>query len=301
MIQIFNLTINEFIFKVTSKVQKIYIKYSFDPRPSSCPYLSGDGYRKTADHIYDETTKTFQPQNVKRSDVIYVRYDFLKDFFAKIHPKIQYQYILLSHNNDEWVDERYLSYIDDKIIKWYAQNVTVHHPKLFPLPTGLQNLYNYNYGIINVYEKLNNRLANKKNKILFGFSIGKKEYEKERLPALQSLRNNPSAEEIKSKMVQISYFELLNEYKFVASPPGIGIESHRTYEAMYLRTIPIVKKSLTTDYYYNLGMPMWIIDDWRELENFTETQLSDKYDSLKDRFNNRTIFMDYWIDKIHQK
>ena len=292
------LTMKELAFKVEARIRRLYIRYSSDPRPSSYPYLSSDSFRKAADHIYDETTQKFLPLNIRHGDIVFVRHAFLHEFFLKIHPQILYPYILLSHINDDSMDGAWLPLIDDKIIKWYAQNVAVYHPKLVPLPIGLQNLYNYDYGITSIYQKLHHRSVHKKNKILFGFSMGEKHNYEERLSAFKALSHNPNTVQIKNRMVQISYLSLLNEHAFVASPSGRGIDCHRTWEALYVKTIPIVRKSILTEYFYDQGMPLWMIDDWQEVSSVSEEQLARIYEDLAKRFDNQTEFMDFWMKKI---
>ena len=94
------------------------------------------------------------------------------------------------------------------------------------------------------------------------------------------------------------YLDLLVTYKFVASPPGSSIEGHRTWDALYLGLVPIVKKSITTDYFKSLGLPLWVVADWRELEVADENFLAKKFEGLRNNFDEKTIFMDYWTDKI---
>ena len=42
-------------------------------RESSWPFLSGDTFRKFADHLFDETSTSFKPRKVKYGDVIFER------------------------------------------------------------------------------------------------------------------------------------------------------------------------------------------------------------------------------------
>jgi hypothetical protein len=51
-------------------------------------------------------------------------------------------YVLISHNGDAEVGVDQLPWVDaarGKLAHWFAQNLTVEHPKLSPLPIGLAN------------------------------------------------------------------------------------------------------------------------------------------------------------------
>jgi hypothetical protein len=137
-------------------------------RPSSNPFISGDGFRKIADFIFDEK-KSFNPKKVTKNSTIFVKADKLSTFFETIHPKIEFSYILISHNSDENIDNKYFKYIDKKIIHWFAQNNIEYHEKITPIPIGLENLYFFQSGIPFLFKKKN--FKQKITKILYGFNI----------------------------------------------------------------------------------------------------------------------------------
>jgi hypothetical protein len=86
----------------------------------------------------------------------------------------------------------------------------------------------------------------------------------------------------------------LSEYKFVLSPPGNGLDTHRTWEAMYLGVVPIVKDSSAMRYFQGLGLPLWIVTSWDEVVSVDERDLEGKYEDLKRGFDCPALFMDYW-------
>jgi len=276
-------------------VHRFIIKYSKDNRPSSYPYISGDSFRKLADHIYT-TDNNFVSENVKYRDVVFVETDKVKFFFSEVHHKINNKYILITHNSDLSVDGELSELADKKIIKWFGQNVAVKHTKIVPIPIGLENLYYYDNGIINYFNFFKNKIINKKNKILFGFSVNTNS--SERIPAYDFFKNSMISEEIDFKLNSFNYLKLLNGYKFVASPPGNGLDCHRTWEAMYLKVVPIVKRSVAMEYFFSIGLPLWIVDSWDEIKGFDEKSLENKYNDLKKRFNSSVLYMDYWANQI---
>ena len=106
-----------------------------DRRPSY-PLVTGDGFRDFSDFIYDETDRSFDPTKVSRGDVIFVKTDFIREFFTQIHPKIPNPYIIISHNSAYPNPGSCKEFLDDpKILAWFAQNTEgCIHKKLIPIP-----------------------------------------------------------------------------------------------------------------------------------------------------------------------
>src|SRR5690242_14767757 len=81
-------------------------------RSSSYPYISGDTFRANCDFIYDETSKKLNPKEVKRGSTIFVKTDYIEEFFEKIHPKIKAGYVLVTHNSDYPVPGNCSAYLE---------------------------------------------------------------------------------------------------------------------------------------------------------------------------------------------
>lgn len=263
-------------------------------RPSSEPFISGDSFRKVADFIFDEK-KSFNSKDVMKNSIVFVKADKLASFFETIHPEINASYILISHNSDENIDNTYFKYIDEKIIHWFAQNNIEYHEKITPIPIGLENLYFFQSGIPFFFKKRN--LKQKITKILYGFNVTTNL--KERAEALDYLRKNKNAEGIQKRINPYQYISTLKNYKYVASPPGNGFDCIRTWEALYLNVIPIVKRNYNTEFFLNIGCPLLIMDNWEELNNIDEKYLINYYNTHKIFFQSEVIFMKYWINQIN--
>ena len=145
------------------------------PRISSFPYISGDTFQLYADFVLDDE-HTFNPTEAQNGSVIFVKTEYLKTFFNRYEPKIQYPYILITHNSDEEISEKYKPYLNDqKIIIWFTLNANYTHPKLIPLPIGLVNRHSP-CGDISIIDDLQNRIKQNeftKNKLLYvNFTVG---------------------------------------------------------------------------------------------------------------------------------
>ncbi len=280
------------------RIRKFLVAHSGNPRPSSYPYVSGDTFRAIADHIHDDL-KTVDTSKVKEADIIFVKISYIKEFFEKIHPHIKFPYKLITHNGDILIDEKLSTYADEKIIKWYGQNVTINHPRIVPLPIGLENISYCNSGLPKYFNRLRIKSLPKKNRILFGFNIMTNK--EKRQQAENVLLFLPVADKIQGWPGAKKYLELAASYAFVASPEGNGIDCHRTWEALYLGAVPIVTSSPVTEHFKSIGFPLFVIKDWKELCGLTENDLKKKYHELQDSFDKSLLRADYWFNLICPK
>jgi len=288
--------IKNFLFKVKSKIFREFYLF-FRLRPASYPYISGDGFRKMSNHIYDDL-KTFNPDDVKENDIVFVQLHSIKEYFEKMHPFINAKYKLITHNGDDSVGEEESKLIDEKIIHWFAQNNIFAHSKITPIPIGIENKkwVMSGYVLYKLIKRLRTTSVIKKNRILFGFNVNTNLAE--RFPAQENLRKCLAADEIKQRINPPQYVELLNQYRFVASPPGNGTDCIRTWEALLLGTIPICKSSVLINYFQRLGAPILTIENWSEIAEIDEAKLRELYDKNKSKLNNEYLLMDSWIKLI---
>jgi hypothetical protein len=290
---------DKYFYGAQRAVFRIWKKVTENPRPSSYPYLSGDSFRALADHIHDETG-TFDPNVVKAGDVVFVSNPLLRSYLTGLHKDIKYPYVLIQHNGDNNIGKDIADLLDDKIVRFYAQVPIYEHPKIVPIPIGLANLHYYNNGITRIFKKLNKSLArhpdSRKNRILFLFNIGTNPGE--RKLAWEYFSAHPLMDTFASMISSTLYLKELIKYKFVASPPGNSIESNRTWEALYVKTVPIVKDDVPYRYLVSLGLPLWIVKDWKELGPYSDSDLSKKYEELMKNADYKALHMDFWINLI---
>ena len=89
----------------------------------------------------------------------------------------------------------------------------------------------------------------------------------------------------------------MTKYSFVLSPHGNGLDCHRTWEALVLGCIPVVKTSSLDKLYDDL--PVLIVNNWYDID---EELLKNTIENFKDKkFNYDKLKLDYWINKIKNK
>ena len=285
---------------VILRIRRLILRLEKNIRPSSYPIVTGDSFRALAKHIYDETT-TFIPGAVSYGDTVFVSQTRALRYLQDVHPNIIVPYILIVHNGDETFDQRYISLLDKNIIHCFAQNVTVENSKVTPLPVGLSNFHNFEHTSkpFKIPPSLENyRSGLRKNKFFYRFT--NETCMSIRVPLRTFCDKHPLMETVRARVSQSEFIKLLKTYKFLISPRGNAIDTHRPYESFHLGIIPVVQESVTISSLYRSGLPFWIVKEWTELENIKETDVAKKYEELIRTAKFDAMHMDYWIKKIRE-
>jgi hypothetical protein len=188
----------------------------------------------------------------------------IHELSTKIH-LFQNDFILITHNSDENIIDNTTSQCilySPKLIRWYAQNICFYNSKLYMLPIGIANSM-WPHGDKRLY---NNpefmKYCDIKNKnVYFTFNIDTNRQKRE--PCYNSLKNKL---EWLSSIPPVQNTERLAEYKFCICPEGNGVDTHRLWEALYLKCIPIVIKSPFTDTLLRNNIPVIVLDNWDEFD-----------------------------------
>jgi hypothetical protein len=92
---------------------------------------------------------------------------------------------------------------------------------------------------------------------------------------------------------RIESYKNMNKFSFVVSPFGHGFDCIRTFEALCLGCIVIMRKSFLDIIYEDL--PVLLVDEWTDIN---PTLLLKTLGEFKDKqFNYDKLKMDYW-DKL---
>ena len=89
----------------------------------------------------------------------------------------------------------------------------------------------------------------------------------------------------------------MSKFSFVVSPFGHGFDCIRTFEALCLGCIVIMKKSFLDVIYEDL--PVLLVDEWTDIN---ESLLNKTLDEFKNKeFNYNKLKMDYWTNLVLSK
>jgi len=241
---------------------------------------------------YSYLVNTLDRRNLKDGSIIYTHTFFVKQFFEEYMPKIDKKITLITHNSDFNIDFEPLP----NVLMWYTQNVNIKHPLVKSIPIGLENDYWYP-------EKKTRMINIQKQKKVF----------KNLVYINHNIENNPSKrtkpyEVLKGKSWATiehgkngqgigNYFDNVYNHPFVICPEGNGIDTHRTWECLYLRTIPIEKRNINNQFYTDL--PICFVDDWEEI---TEEFLFNEFKRMAEiKWNLQKLNFDYWRNEIRSR
>ena len=198
------------------------------------------------------------------------------------------KFILLTHNSDHYFKKEHLSLFEKvpNLQKIYTQNCEVEDERVTPIPIGLANS-KWPHGNLNIFNEVLNLEIKKDKEIYFNFNPGTNK--KERGECIQKIRRK----RIKwlPKMNYPNYLRTLKSHQFGISPPGNGVDCHRLWECLYMKVVPICKRSFLTEHFSKI-FPIIILDDWNDLDinklNYDDYSW-ENYDKLD---------FDWWKEKI---
>lgn len=272
---------------------------------------------------------------IERGDRVHVKTDLLGRFVAEVLPGTTEPIVLVTGDADVSPVRDFRHLLDHpRIAHWFAQNCDVPeaHPRLTRLPIGFDNpvytrldkrlgfLLTAAAGrtpfdprfrlndignqevLLGVRTHAVARVADKPLRVLCNFLLSKHASDPceipDRLEARDQLASQPFAHFPKSRMKQVDCWRAHEEFAFEVSPRGSGLDCFRTWEALLLDTIPIVKTSPLDALYRAEDFPVVIVDSWSEI---TEGALSRWREDRAGRFTDemrRRLSNDYWLGRI---
>ncbi|KAI8586039.1 hypothetical protein BDZ88DRAFT_315437 [Geranomyces variabilis] len=247
-------------------------KHEQPPRITPHPFVSGDYFRGMADFAWDEfdNQSKWNASSINNGAIIWVKGELSADFISQRHGDIQHPYVLVTHNADASNPREHSAVLDDpKLIAWYTVNADVDkpHPKLHAIPIGLAN-NQWPHGNIDEFNRfLSLPTPSQFDREILLFINVATYSNPERKVWVESFRNFPGAVivdvEENPTLSHADFLASLKKARFVLSPPGNGIDCHRTWEAVAMGAIPIVLSS-TIDSLYAKA-PVLVVNDFREV------------------------------------
>ena len=254
--------------------------------------------------------------------VIHVCPQALQNFVKKVLPYISVPFKLLTNNSDvtlpnDYVSESNVILSNSKLVKWFSQNWVGTHSKVERIPIGID------------YHSLR-----PSSKAKYAWSVpeqtswGLKKMAIEQERQLMYIKNSSSHTELKAyanfqflmwtrygkidrkdaieqvpkelvfyepaKTTRDVCWKNMGQCAFVLSPHGNGLDCHRTWEALCLGCIPIVKTSGLDPLFVDL--PVWIVQSWSDV---TEESMRLKLAEFSSRpFAFEKLTLGYWQSKI---
>lgn len=263
----------------------------------SFPYITGNGFASRCSYVcnYDG----FQINELQRNNWLFIKTDFVHQFF-EMKFNLPDKLVVFTHNSDVVIDESFRRFLDDpRVVRWLAQNQRIEHPKLSSLPIGIANS-EYAHGDVNELNRAR-QSGGRKDRLFYAYytiatNPSKRQYclQQTGIPLepvterawLGFAGGNP----LPATFPQ--YLQRLSSAYFCISPEGNGPDCHRTWEALYMRTIPVVTSNLIIEEHRKL-CPMVVLEDWSQ---FRQIRFSPElYHQVWGDFDVSRLYLDNYL------
>jgi len=176
--------------------------------------------------------------------------------------------LLVTGHSDFPLDEQRFRLAKPHLKRWFSTNVTHADPRLVGIPLGVTN-YTDETPLHLISGNLDPLLASygqpKKlaNLIYMNFSI--ETFPQERQPVFDLFKdhafvtNEPVNQSVTGHRC---FLRQIYDHQFVLCPRGNGIDTVRMWEALYLKSIPIVRRCHAMSFFQDL--PILFVDRWEE-------------------------------------
>ena len=235
----------------------------------SFPFLSGDSYFYSCQFYFESGTLqkvSSKPGRRQKDKSLFVRMSHLDGFFLFLKEntdKSFSDFTLVLHNGDDSISADLLGLLKIRFRKIFAVNLFEDAGRFSAIPIGLENRNYFTNGIPSDFEKIiTSGLKANENRptlLLQAFSLHTNRPERETCSNIASQLGGTQLH----RATPLEYRRALSESKFVLSPAGNGFDCHRTWEAMYLGAIPILRRAHWP--FIRKNLPVLIVDEWEDL------------------------------------
>ena len=271
--------------------------------------------------------------NLTPNCLLYVCPPALPGFVNKVLPTISVPFKLITNNSDYTLPKDFQSETDailsnPYLVHWFAQNCTLTHPKITRVPIGMDyhTLHIEPPKLKFIRSAMSSALPHKsgwgfrkpailQEKDLFEIKKQSKPFYEREIKAYgnfhffmkmgYAITDRPEAynkipkhlvfyEPIKAH--RIVCWTNMTQHAFVVSPFGNGLDCHRTWEALALGCIPIVRSSGMDPLFDDL--PVWIVNDWTEVTLEAMKQKIEEFRTKSFRYEKLTLA--YWRNILTQ-
>lgn len=227
---------------------------------------------------------------------IFVYSHLLDSFLARVLPRLEHPFVLISHNSDHGVGPQLARALEDeRIIHWFAQNAVISHPKLTPLPIGVANAQWPHGNLAALLAAANKPRPSRRDDVYLNFDV--RTNPAVRVPLMRRLETSALTWRAPARPFP-TYLEDMASCRWVVSPPGNGVDCHRTWEALYLGTTPIVSASPSGAALHN-ALPVIQLDDLGALDRSVLEEAGRRLSEQKAHWERLT--MAYWRRLIESR
>lgn len=296
---------------------------------SPVPTLAGAfGSSKLPDNLISDPCAY---RNIRDGDLVWVRLSWLKSFIKQVLPLVKARFVLVTGDSDSCVPSEVPSEAPailgcSNIVRWFTQNYdgTLAPERISPIPIGIdfhmlseRPIWGENIApplqqertLISIRDGLP-PLGSRIRKVYADFGwqrgLGLRHYRRYhrlkganfreiRQQIVRKLSKNAFIHWQTGPLSRSEMWRKRGEYAFVLSPHGIGLDCHRTWEALALGHVVLVPASSLDSLY--AGLPVVSLRSWGDIasENFEKWLSMDRSvsDGIPDQLKSS-----YWLARM---
>jgi hypothetical protein len=170
--------------------------------------------------------------------------------------------IVFGNSDENMTLDKCKPFIESSLIKHiFCQNLMFNHVKVSFIPIGIAN-QQWNHGKLSNFEQycFYNMHNEKTELILLSMSL-----HSNRQRAQWSYELSIKGIQNRKFVYHKDYLDTLAMSKFCICPEGNGIDTHRLWEALYMKSIPILRKCAFTDILVAASIPCVLVDSWTDI------------------------------------
>ena len=267
---------------------------------------------------------------IRDGELVWVRLSWLKSFVRQVLPLVNAKFVLVTGDSDNSVpselgDEANTILKSNKIIHWFAQNYdgSSTSQRISPIPIGIdfhtlshratwgetQSCPIEQEELLKSIRDTLPPLANRIPKVYVDFcwqrSLGIRHYRRyhslkgtqlweTRRRTARRLRTNDLVFRQDSMLPRNEMWSRRGRYAFVLSPHGMGLDCHRTWEALALGHVVLVPSSALDPLFQ--GLPVVALQSWKDItpENLSKWLSQYSFAEASDK----RLTTRYWIQKM---
>jgi len=121
----------------------------------------------------------------------------------------------------------------------------------------------WEHGNLKIWEQIFHEtdLTQKTQLIYFNFTIQTQKEKRGSCYSTIMLKNIP----FQPNLDYYNYLKLLSTFRYCICPEGNGLDTHRFWECLYLKVIPITIRNYITEY-YSLLFPIVLLETWDDVD-----------------------------------
>ena len=263
-------------------------------------FISAEQLMRACDRVWSADSQaniSVERGQPRPASSIYCKVDHLGGLFDCVR-KVRNRVVLVSSESDRPITREFLQRCPPQIAHWFSTNIESSNERLSVLPLGLANSY---CGITlkaPLIAENSRPFGGRSDGLYVNFRTTTNPAVRE--PVMQHFRALGKEEWITVREAALGFKDYLDEmtsHRFVLCPPGNGTDTHRLWEALYSRTIPVALRTSAMDAFRDL--PILFVEDFRLL---TREFLAWEYERIGSaNWNWRKLFVPWWRERIAEQ